>query len=145
MEWHEEYKRAAGDTTWIIAKCISPWEKEGLYGPNLTSSVIRRFHFAAIIIINLFQEDSLLIPFCGNNNNNKNNFISSLTCSPQLHWLLNKHIRYYLQYVQSRWSLRTPCMLRAGNPTLLTWRGGGGYYDLCRLKISRWLPHEVQE
>ena len=29
----------------------------------------------------------------------------------------------YLQYVQSRWGLRTPSMLRAGYPTLLTWRG----------------------
>ena len=32
----------------------------------------------------------------------------------------------YLQYVQSMWGLRTPSMLRAGWPTLLTWRWGGG-------------------
>ena len=35
----------------------------------------------------------------------------------------------YLQYVQSRWGLRTPSMLRAGYPTLLTWRGR---YDLTQ-------------
>ena len=32
----------------------------------------------------------------------------------------------YLQYVQSRWGLRTPSLLRAGYPTLLTWKGEGG-------------------
>ena len=32
----------------------------------------------------------------------------------------------YLQYVQSRWGLRTPSMLRAGYPTLLHWSGGRG-------------------
>ena len=46
----------------------------------------------------------------------------------------------YIQYVQSRWGLRTPSMLRAGYPVLLTWRGR---YDLSRLKTSRWLPHVV--
>ena len=37
----------------------------------------------------------------------------------------------YLQYVQS---LCTPTMLRAGHPTLLTWRRR---YDLTRLKTSK--------
>ena len=46
----------------------------------------------------------------------------------------------YLQYVLSRWGLCTPSMLRAGYPTLLTWRGR---YNLTRLKTSRWLPHVV--
>ena len=32
----------------------------------------------------------------------------------------------YLQYVQSRWGLRTLSMLRAGYPTLLHWRWGWG-------------------
>ena len=35
----------------------------------------------------------------------------------------------YLQYVQSWWGLRTPSMLRAGYPTLLTWKGGGVRFD----------------
>ena len=48
----------------------------------------------------------------------------------------------YLQYVKSRWGLRTPSMLPSGYPALLSWRGGG--YDLTRLKTSRWLPHVVE-
>ena len=49
---------------------------------------------------------------------------------------------HYLQYVQSRWGLRTPNMLLADYPTLLTWRGR---YVLTRLKTSRWLLHIVRE
>ena len=51
--------------------------------------------------------------------------------------------QHYLQYIHNRWGLRirTPSMLRAGYPTLLTWRGK---YDLFRLKTIR-LPHAVWE
>ena len=49
---------------------------------------------------------------------------------------------HYLQYVQNRWGLRTPNMLLAGYPTLLTWKGR---YVLTRLKTSRWLLHVVRE
>ena len=90
--------------------------------------------------------------YCHNNNNNNNNiFISraknnivgtndSLTYGPRLQSrndIGNWTCINYLQYVQSRWGLRTPSLLRAGYPTLLTWRGR---YDLTRLKTSRWLP-----
>ena len=49
--------------------------------------------------------------------------------------------RPYLQYVQSRWGLRTPNMLRADYPTLHAWRGGT---ILSRLKTSR-LPHVIRD
>ena len=44
--------------------------------------------------------------------------------------------QHYLQYVQSKWGLSTPSMLREGYPTLLTWRirrgRGEGSTDLTK-------------
>ena len=73
----------------------------------------------------LFQEDTIF----GTN--------ASLTYGPQIQkhtcvWSLPNN-ENYLQYLQSRWGLRTSSMLRAGYPTLLAWRGR---YDLSRLKTS---------
>ena len=62
------------------------------------------------IIITLFQEDNIF------------GMYASLTYGPQLHKI---HVIdswtgiNYLQYVQSRWGLHTPSMLRAGYPSLL--------------------------
>ena len=59
-----------------------------------------------IIIVTLFQENNIF----GTNASLQGNFT-------------------YLQYVQRRWGLRTPSILRAGYPTLLAWRGVGGWGD----------------
>ena len=53
----------------------------------------------------------------------------------------NQNNKHYLQYVQSRWGLRTSSMLRVGYPTLLAWRGR---YDLSSLKTSRFY-HTLSE
>ena len=60
--------------------------------------------------------------------------MTCLAWMPVYHMVLNykcKHViddwtsGNYSQYVQSRWDLSTPSMLRAGYPTLFAWRGGG--------------------
>ena len=68
----------------------------------------------------LFQEDNIF----GTN--------ASLTYGPQLHIYVWENATY-LQYVQSRWGLRTPSLLRAGYPTLLNWRGR---YDLSKHAVD---------
>ena len=74
----------------------------------------------SIIITTLFQED------------NKVSTNAILTYGPQIQrhtymrLIITERNENYLQYVQSRWGLRTPSMLWAGYPTLLALKRGVG-------------------
>ena len=98
--------------------------------------------FESYLVKNLRRH---IFAWCGSYNNNE--FIqrgnmfgknASLTYRPQL----QRHVTdkwtsvNCLEYVQSRWGLRTPSMLSDGHPTILTWKSNmfeGGPHGLARV------------
>ena len=87
-----------------------------------------------LIIITLFQEDNIFDRY------------ASLTYGPQLQ-IAKVGISLTKLFTVCTEQVRTPYTEHAAsglpNPTPLG--GGGGRYDLSRLKTSRWLPHVVRE